>query len=193
MPEETTGNTYTFIPLKGQQSSLEYASYKREIEVELQRYGYRQTGLEDANLVISFGYGIDSGRDQLVLQPVFGWRKGSSSTTHGNFDASGNFAAQTTYDQRFGVIGHSTSSMTQYTRVLRLFIVDKESLGKDDLKVLYEGHVLSVGSSPQLAPVMPDMIKALFKEFPGKSGSTRLEMIPSEYPSKPEISPLPKE
>jgi hypothetical protein len=64
-------------------------------------------------------------------------------------------------------------SQTEYTRVLRLDIVDKQALAEGNIKKLYEGKVVSSGFSDQLAKVLPEMVKALFEDFPGQSGSTR--------------------
>jgi hypothetical protein len=62
---------------------------------------------------------------------------------------------------------------TQYTRVLRLDIVDKQALAEGNIKKLYEGKVVSSGFSDQLTKVLPETVKALFEDFPGQSGSTR--------------------
>jgi hypothetical protein len=56
---------------------------------------------------------------------------------------------------------------------LRLDIVDKQALAEGNIKKLYEGKVVSSGFSDQLAKVLPEMVKALFEDFPGQSGSTR--------------------
>jgi hypothetical protein len=65
------------------------------------------------------------------------------------------------------------TSETEYTRVLRLDIVDKQALAEGNIKKLYEGEVVSRGFSDQLVQVLPKMIKALFEDFPGQNGSTR--------------------
>ena len=43
--------------------------------------------------------------------------------------------------------------------------------------MLYEATVKSEGRSNRLPRVVPAMIKALFNEFPGESGSTRTEFL----------------
>jgi hypothetical protein len=45
--------------------------------------------------------------------------------------------------------------------------------GPGNIKKLYEGKVVSSGFSDQLAKVLPEMVKALFEDFPGQSGRTR--------------------
>jgi len=42
---------------------------------------------------------------------------------------------------------------------------------------VYEGKVVSDGSEEELFVVMPYLIEALFKEFPGNNGSTRNVII----------------
>jgi hypothetical protein len=51
-------------------------------------------------------------------------------------------------------------------------------MGTEKLNVLYDGSVKSSGPSSQLSEVIPAMIEALFKSFPGKSGETRREIVP---------------
>ncbi len=70
-------------------------------------------------------------------------------------------------------------SVTRYPVELWFRIVDKASLGKEEFKVVYETIVKSESESNQPWEVMPVMIKALFEEFPGKSGSNRVEFIPA--------------
>jgi hypothetical protein len=69
--------------------------------------------------------------------------------------------------------GNEETSQTEYTRVLRLDIVEKQALAEGNIKKLYEGKVVSSGFSGQLVQVLPTMVKALFEDFPGQSGTTR--------------------
>jgi hypothetical protein len=73
----------------------------------------------------------------------------------------------------YGVVGTRETSQTEYMRVLRLDIVDKQALAEGNIKKLYEGKVVSSGFSGQLVQVLPTMVKALFEDFPGQSGTTR--------------------
>ena len=38
---------------------------------------------------------------------------------------------------------------------------------------VFEGHALSTGRNGQIEPVMPYILDALFKNFPGRSGETQ--------------------
>jgi len=70
-----------------------------------------------------------------------------------------------------------TSSYTEYRRGLWLFIFQKGAAGEEEKKVVYEGSVMCVGTLTQVSTAMPEMIRALFREFPGESGMKRKEFI----------------
>lgn len=180
---ETPGpKTYLLVPLKGQESSLEYKTYAALVREELGKHQFREvSGDEKPDVVIAFSYGIDSGREKLDSIPIFGQTGVSSSTTYGTLSTYGNYgtySGTTTYTPSYGIVGSSTVSRREYSRGLSLYVVDANSVGTGKLNVLYEGSVKSSGSSSQLPRVMPAMIEALFKSFPGKSGATRRELVP---------------
>ncbi|PXX95909.1 DUF4136 domain-containing protein [Halomonas sp. LBP4] len=182
--ETPAPKTYLLVPLRGQESSLEYKTYAELVRKELGKYQYREvSGDEIPNVVIAFSYGIDSGREKLDSIPVFGQTGVSSSTTYGTLSTYGNYgtySGTTTYTPNYGIVGSSTVSRTEYGRGLWLYIIDASSVGTETLNVLYEGSVRSSGSSSQLSRVMPAMIEALFKSFPGKSGETRRVLVPMQ-------------
>jgi hypothetical protein len=90
-----------------------------------------------------------------------------------SYGSYGTYSGNTTYTPTYGVVGSGVRSHTEYTRVFRLDIVEKQALAEGKITKLYEGKVVSSGSGSQLAQVLPTMVKALFEDFPGKSGSTR--------------------
>ena len=184
LPETPSTTTYSFYPLEGQAHSLEYKSYQNLIRQKLQEYKFVEVPMEDKpEAIISFNYGVDSGRESLSSVPIYGQTGVSSSTSYGTVNSQGGFgtySGTTTYTPTYGVVGSSTVSSTKYGRTLWLSIVELKSVGTGNLNVLYEARVNSSGSSSQLPKVMPAMIEAIFKDFPGKSGETRrvLDTIP---------------
>ncbi|MGD8786237.1 MAG: DUF4136 domain-containing protein [Phycisphaerales bacterium] len=179
LPDTPTSQKYAFFPLEGQEVSLEYQAYKKMISEELEKYQYEEVSIESANVLVAFNYAISSGKEKISSVPTYGQTGVSSSTTLGTINTYGNYSTyfgSTMYTPTYGVTGYRTVSSTEYTRWIWLHIVDKASLDKGDAKRLYEANVVSEGSSSQLAKVIPAMIKAIFKEFPGKSGSTRKEI-----------------
>jgi hypothetical protein len=122
--------------------------------------------------VVFFAYGIDTGRAVDSSYPIIGQ---TGATTCPTFDGTPQSyrCSDSSPWPTYGVVGSRETRQTEYTRILRLDIVDKQALAEGNIKKLYEGKVVSNGSSNQLMKVLPTMVKALFEDFPGQSGSTR--------------------
>lgn len=172
---------FAFLPLTDQENSLEYKTYADLVSQQLRKYQYTHITNEEPadgqfpDVIVIFDYAVDSGRQVLSSVPIFGQTGVSSSTTRGTINTYGNtatYSGTTTYTPTYGVVGSSTVSRRKYTRVLLLRMVEAKSLGTEKVNVLYQASVGSSGSSSQMSKVVPAMIKALFKYFPGKSGST---------------------
>jgi hypothetical protein len=182
--EASTPTTYVCIPLEGQENDLEYLTYQDLIRKQLVEHQYREVNInENPDVAIAYLYGVDNGTQKLSSIPVFGKTGIASSDTFGTINIYGNsgtFSGITTYTPTYGIKGYQTYSTTDYRRGFFLYIVDARSFGGEKLNVLYQGSAISEGRSANLSQVMPAMIKALFREFPGVSGETRRESIPME-------------
>jgi hypothetical protein len=170
------GTTYVLVPYKEQEGSLEFKTYAQAVKQELNAKGFKEVSFEQAKTVVFIVYGIDTGKQVVSTSPVFGQTGVSSSHTTGMVYGSGDtavYSGTTTYTPTYGVVGTSVDTSTVYTRFLMLDIIDKSTSTDKKLNKLYEAKVVSPGTSSQLPAVLPVMIKALFEDFPGKSGSTR--------------------
>ncbi len=183
LPENPPPTKYAFNLFKGQEGSLEYSAFKSLISTELSKYQYEEVPLGEASVVVAFNYTISEGREKLVSTPIRGQTGVASSYTTGTvnynygYGNQGTFSGYTTYTPTYGVTGYRSDSETVYTRRVRLQMFDKASLAKRKPKVLYDANVTSEGMYGHIAQVMPTIIKALFKEFPGENGSTREETL----------------
>ncbi|HEX8987121.1 MAG TPA: DUF4136 domain-containing protein [Rhodocyclaceae bacterium] len=181
LPPSPTAIRYAALPLKDQQGSLEHKSYEKLIKDELNKRGFVEVAPEQADVALFFSYGVDSGKEVVSSYPIFGQTGTSSSYTSGTVTSYGNYATYsgTTYNTpTYGVVGSGVSSHTEFSRFLNVELLDMPALRSGTIKKVYEAKVGSAGSNGQVAVVMPTMIKALFEDFPGKSGSTRKSMLP---------------
>jgi hypothetical protein len=135
------------------------------VRQQLNAKDLRETTLDQAQTVVFFAYGIDKGTGVVLSYPIIGQAGVEACTSSSCLDSS----PWPTY----GVVGTKKIRQTQYTRLLRVDIVDRQALTEGKIKKLYEGKVVSRGFSDQLAEVLPMMVKALFEDFPGQSDSTR--------------------
>ncbi|MBF0104952.1 MAG: DUF4136 domain-containing protein [Deltaproteobacteria bacterium] len=178
---QLTGVTkYAFVPLKNQQNSLEWDAYKNQISAELSKYNFVEASAKDASILVAFDYAVGGAISKIGSMPIIGQTGVSSSSTTGTLTYTGNtgtYQQNTSYNPTYGVVGSRTFSYTNYPRLLLLYMVDKNSARQKN-GVKYEAKVYSEGSFGEIAAVMPAMIKALFKEFPGKSGASRFVTLP---------------
>jgi Domain of unknown function (DUF4136) len=176
-----SGVTYALVPSKEQEGSLEFQSYAKLVKVELKKRGMMEAPFNQAKYAIFMFYGIDNGKEVISSYPIIGQTGTSSSYTTGTVTSYGNMATYsgTTYKTpTYGVVGSGTSSDTVFARYLNIDIIDIANSGNGKVKKVYEGKAISSGSSGQLAPVMPAIVKSVFEDFPGKSGVSRTSQQP---------------
>jgi hypothetical protein len=183
LEQPLSGATYALVPTKEQEASLEFQSYAKIVKSELEKRGLTEASFNQAKYAIFMFYGINDGKQVVSSYPIFGQTGTSSSYTTGTVTSYGNTASYsgTTYKTpTYGVVGSGTSTDTVFTRYLNIDIIDIAKSGNGKVQKVYEGKANSSGSSGQLAPVMPAIIRSVFEDFPGKSGASRTSRQPFE-------------
>lgn len=172
-PPELT--KYAFFLLEGQ-DTLEHRSYLNLVSNELARYGYEEVSIEYSEIIVVLAYGIDDGKTVSRNIPIWGQTGVQSSTTTGQINTYGNygtFSGTTTYTPTYGVTGYTTAQSTKYKREVYVNFYDTSSVLEGNPTSILETRAISEGSSNEISAVMPSIIKAIFKDFPGESGKTR--------------------
>lgn len=183
LEQPLSGVTYALVPTKEQEGSLEFQSYAKIVKSELEKRGLTEAPFNQAKYAIFMFYGISDGKQVVSSYPIFGQTGTSSAYTTGTVTAYGNTASYsgTTYKTpTYGVVGSGTSTDTIFTRYLNIDIIDIAKSGDGKVQKVYEGKANSSGSSGQLAPVMPAIIRSVFEDSPGKSGASRTNRQPLE-------------
>jgi hypothetical protein len=174
LPKDLSGITYVMIPFKEQEGRVTHKVYEEAVRQQLNAKGFRETTVDQAQTVVFFAYGIDTGRAVDSSYPIIGPTGATTCSTFIGTPKSYRCLDSSPWPWPTDeVVETRETKQTEYTRVLRLDIVDKQALAEGNIKKLYEGKVVSSGSSDQLMKVLPTMVKALFEDFPGQSGSTR--------------------
>ena len=172
------------MPLKAQEGSLEHKFYEELVKAELGKLGYVETPAEAADIIVFLEYGIDAGKQVVSSYPIIAQTGSTTGFTSGTIrNSTGRYVTYsgvTTYTPTYEVVGTGVTSQTVFTRFVRLDFLDPGELRNGKVKKVLEAKVVSAGSSGQLATIMPIMIRALFQEFPGKTGSTRQVDLPLE-------------
>jgi hypothetical protein len=180
LPPKAAGETFIVLPYKSQEGSLEFQQYASLVERQMVQKGYRMASKSESfDYAIFIDYAIDGGRTTTSNVPIWGQTGGGTSYSTGSVMGSygatpytGTYSGSTYTPPTYGVTGHVPVTSTTFARVLSIHIVDGKQSTKDNLVTRFEGRARSAGSSANLPQVLPLMIEALFRDFPGVSGQT---------------------
>lgn len=157
---------------------LEFALYADMVEAQMERLGYKQAEPEQASLLVRFDYGVDNGRER-VRTTGTAFRDPFWDPWYGGYYRSRFYHPRSVwgygfYDPWFG--GPEVRSYTVYTSGIDLKI-DRASTGER----LFEGKAQAVSTSNRLQYLVPNLVEAMFVDFPGNSGETlRITIKPEE-------------
>ena len=145
---------------------LEFATYANAVAEEMTQLGYaRAASTETADMLVRFDYRVDGGRER-VRTDLNG--VGFAGTPWGPWGGWGGGYGRWGYgfnDPFFG--GPNVRSYTVYTSAIDLKI-DRAADGQR----LFEGKAEAVSRSNRLPTLVPNLVDAIFTDFPGSSGET---------------------
>ena len=160
------GQTFAVVPedprLVG---GLEFAAYAERVAGEMEELGYRRAASPDvADLLVRFDYRVDNGRER--VRTDFNGAGFAGGPFWGPWGGWGGGAWGYGFnDPFFG--GPNVRSYTIYTSGIDLKI-DRAVDGQR----LFEGKAEAVSRSNRLPALVPNLVDAIFTDFPGHSGET---------------------
>jgi hypothetical protein len=161
---------------------IEFAQYARVVEAKLAQQGYTPVAEPgQATLVVRFDYGVDTGRER-VRSTGFGgdpfWCPWYGYGRFGRGFAGPGMWNYGWYDPWMmgGGFGGGVDSYTIYTSGIEVKI-DRRADGQR----LFEGKAEAVSTSNRLPYLVPNLVEAMFTDFPGNSGETvRISVAPEK-------------
>lgn len=145
---------------------LEFALYADLVAAEMAQLGYVEAAQpEAANLLVRFDYGVDNGRERVRGNAGF-----AGDPFFGPWGRFGGFGFRRAYAFGFYdpfLAGPTVRSYTVYTSDIDLKI-DNTTTGER----LFEGQAQAVSRSNRLQALVPNLVDAIFTDFPGNSGET---------------------
>jgi hypothetical protein len=163
---------------------LEFSQYAAQVSTQMAKLGYAPAASPaDANLLVRFDYGVDKGRER-VRSSGFGYDP-FWSPWYG-YGRQGYWGGR----RPIGYFPHSPwgygfhdpwfdsgyESYTVYTSGIELKI-DR----KGDGQRLFEGKAEALSTSNRLPYLVPNLVEAMFTDFPGNSGETvRISIAPEK-------------
>ena len=147
---------------------LEFATYANSVAAEMQDLGYvRAATPESADLLVRFDYRVDGGRERVRTSPgAGGFGAFGPWGPWGGWGGRGFGAWGFGFNDPF-LGGPDVRSYTVYTSG-----VDVKIDRRADGERLFEGKAEAVSRSNRLPRLVPNLVDALFTDFPGNSGET---------------------
>lgn len=157
---------------------LEFSQYAELVDAQMEKLGYREAAPGNATLLVRFDYGVDDGRERVrssgfgrdpFFSPWYGFRP--------YYGRSGFYRSRLWgygwYDPFFD---NSVDSYTVYTSGIDVKI-DRAA----DNARLFEGKAEALSTSKRLQYLVPNLVEAMFTDFPGNSGETvRITVAPEK-------------
>lgn len=174
--------SFAIVPSPDQEASLEFRSYAGLVRQQLVGRGWRESPFDSAQVAVFLQYQISQGRQVAFSYPIMGTVPTGRSTTTGTINTFGNTAtvnATTTQQTTLGVVGTGVGRRTEFDRAARIVMHSIPVFkATKKLEPVFEAEIRSSGSTGDLPTVMPVLIRGLFEDFPGASGTTRRVSIP---------------
>ncbi|MCW1383188.1 DUF4136 domain-containing protein [Novosphingobium sp. KCTC 2891] len=165
------------------EGGLEFAQYASLVSAQLQKLGYVPGNPQTSDLVVRFDYGVDKGRDKVrttgFSDPYFGgwYGPGWGGWGHPGFYGRRGWGYGW-YDPFFwGGPGYqSVDVVTVYASGIDMKI-DRRADGRR----LFEGKAEAASTSDRLPYLVPNLVEAMFTDFPGHNGETvRISVAPEK-------------
>lgn len=183
MPAPTGQTFYVQAADPMDRGGLEFAQYAGLVRQHMLAQGYSEAASpQQATLIVSLDYGVDNGQQRIVSSPGFG-RFG-----YGSFYSP--------FYSRYGYFGHARHpfywgwndpfwyspfgygygdirSYTVYTSFLEMDIRRAA-----DGQSVFEGQAQARSRTNELPALVPNLVEAMFTNFPGRSGETVRITVP---------------
>ncbi len=178
-----TGQTF-FVQAQDRTKAggLEFSNYANLVRERLLAAGYQQApSANAATLVVNFDYGVNDGREKVATRPGTGF--GYSRFGYGGFGYGGfgwphygfygrhlyrPFGYYGFYDPFFGPFDEpEVYSYTVYNAHVAMRI-NRANTGES----VFEGRAETAARTNNLTQLVPNLVEAMFTNFPGRSGET---------------------
>ena len=178
---------------------LEFSRYADFVSAEMAQLGYTPAAAENADLLVRFDYGVDQGRER-VRSTGFGssrygygygdpfYRSWYSYRPVLYRDRGGNLRRTYVPSRSWGYGWHDPFFGSGFDNDVYSYTVFTSGIDMkiDDAKTgerLFEGKAQAASTSNRLQYLVPNLVEAMFTDFPGNSGETvRISVAPEDQP-----------
>ncbi|WP_156254322.1 DUF4136 domain-containing protein [Sandarakinorhabdus oryzae] len=189
-----SGTSFVIEPRdKANAGGLEFATYANLVRQKLVAAGYQEAASPDAAaLLVQLDYTVSAPREKVETRPGawggWGWGRGwGGGWGWGPYWGGGWGGWGGGWGPGFGgPWNQEVYSVTQYNAAVAMRInraADKQSV--------FEGRAETVSTSNNLTRLVPNLVTAMFTNFPGNSGETvRVRFDPAKPDAAPTVKPM---
>ena len=171
-PADTAGSTFSFITPVNATRALEQATYEGYVQTELEQKGLKRAAPgQEARLQVDAA-ATSQGHEKTYLQPVY---RESMVFMPPYRAAVGRIFPGRWLPDPFGpqYVGDREMRMTLYTQSLRVRLLDTHGSPPGKPHTVFESNAVYQGDIADLPVLMPYLVRAIFKDFPGQNGQVR--------------------
>jgi len=197
-----SGQTFTVAAVDpGKAGGLQFATYANILRQRMVAAGYAEAAdPRSATLVAEFDYGVSMPREKIETRPGFGsgFGGGFGYGGYGGFGYGGYGHGGFGYGLGYGFprygygffdpfYGPEVYSVTRFNA-----FADVRINRASDHVAVFEGRAETVSGTNNLTVLVPNLVSALFTNFPGRSGETVRVRIDPQHPETPVMSNIPR-
>ncbi len=189
------GQSFYVVPGQGVQSGLEFNTYAAQVAQQMAARGYQQAAsTASADMLVRVGYGVDQGTKEVSLDP-FARSRYYDPFYRGFYDPfyGGYFGRP--YYSRYGYSGYRSPFYwgwddpfwynSGFGDPVREYVVFKSELDLNivrrvDNAPLFDGKAVGRSQTDELGTLVPNLIEAMFTNFPGENGKTVRITVPGK-------------
>lgn len=181
MPPER-GKSFVVKPARDNKAgSLEFAAYAGLVATEMQKLGFQQAASpEQADLTVFVDFGAGPGRERIASRPgmvgagAWGWGGGWGG--RGWYGRPWGF-----YDPFWGPAwGGAWAQPEVYSFTIYPAFLEVSILRTADNSSLFEGRAETTTRVNDLPSTLPNLVTALFTDFPGASARSTTVRVPNQ-------------
>lgn len=180
------GQSFYVVPGKDTKGGLEFGSYASIVSQQLQAKGYVPAGApQNADLLVRLAYDVGDGRTHVRVDPFYDpfYHSYYGRPFYSRYGYYGRYRSPFYYGWHdpffygspYGRFGNPVRTYTVYESELDMDIVRRA-----DNASLFEGRAKARSQTDELGVLVPNLIEAMFTNFPGRNGETVRITVPAK-------------